>query len=117
MSKKKTISPQEVEKDLQKIKDLFSRENKREVRIDLLRSLRETRDTICGEMEGIETLSTSTLFLRPEEKVHLRDSLALLRHTLLSLDTAIYTLEENLKGETGGDSQTETPSPDEKTDK
>lgn len=98
-----------LESSLRQIEDLVAGEGNIAVRTDFLRSLRETRETIYQEMEGVERLSTSKLFMRPEEKVHLRDSLALLRHTLLSLDTAIYTMEENLKIETGDISQTDTP--------
>ena len=109
MPKRKRVDPQEIQQSLRQIGDIVAGEGNTAIRIDLLRSLRETRDTIYQEMGVVERLSLSTLFTRPEEKVHLRDGLALLRHTLLSLDTAISVMEDNIKIEKGIDPQTDTP--------
>lgn len=104
---------EKINQSLQKIGD-FIRKAKIETlsgspedRIDLLRSIRESREALYRELETLETILSSTLFVDSEEEFFIRDTTSLLRYSVLSLDTALDFMSKNIQREIDRDSSPE----------
>ena len=67
-----------------------------------LSSLQSYRDRLLQVEGDLESLLSSTLFLREEESSPIRDSVSGLRESVLKLETSISVLEENLRREESG---------------
>lgn len=64
-----------------------------------LSTLQASRDRLLRETEELETLLSSTLFLRPEETTQVRESVSGIRGAVLHLERAVSLLEEDTRRE------------------